>query len=198
METKTLKHERFGEVRTVKLGDKIWYIARDVAAALGYKKPQNAIARHVAPRDKTTASIDTGRAKFKTTVVVISENGLRSLCAATAYFAPAANDILDWLLKETPVNNALKFFEHERFGKIRVVMIDGEAWLVGIDIATALGYQNPAEALQDHVPDKFKKIITRKQWKQTASNQETSKTLLYKTASNQETSKTLFAVVAPL
>lgn len=75
------------------------------------------------------------------------------------------------------MGNQLQIFNHSIFGEIRAIEIDNEVWIVGKDAAIALGYQNPAEALTDHVPAKFKKIITRKQWQQMASNQETSKTL---------------------
>lgn len=75
------------------------------------------------------------------------------------------------------MSNELQIFNNTDFGDVRVVNLDNEPWIVGRDAATALGYQNPTEALTDHVPAKFKKIITRKQWQQMASNQETSKTL---------------------
>ena len=52
----------------------------------------------------------------------------------------------------------IQLFEHEEFGEVRVVMIDGEPWLVGKDVATALGYTNPQKALRDHVPDKYKTV----------------------------------------
>lgn len=42
-------------------------------------------------------------------------------------------------------------FQNPQFGEIRAVDIDGEPWLVGKDVATALGYQNPSKALTDHV-----------------------------------------------
>lgn len=48
-------------------------------------------------------------------------------------------------------------YEHEQFGKIRVVTIDGEVKFVGTDAATALGYANPQKALRDHVPAHFKR-----------------------------------------
>ena len=46
--------------------------------------------------------------------------------------------------------NALKMFEHECYGKIRVVDIDGEPWFVGKDIALALGYKQPEHAIKRH------------------------------------------------
>lgn len=45
----------------------------------------------------------------------------------------------------------LQAFQNDRFGEIRVVEIDGEPWFVGKDVAAALGYANPNEAIQDHV-----------------------------------------------
>lgn len=47
--------------------------------------------------------------------------------------------------------NELKIFENPEFGKVRTVVIDGEPWLVGKDVAVALGYTNPKKALIDHV-----------------------------------------------
>lgn len=45
----------------------------------------------------------------------------------------------------------IKIFENNEFGKVRVIEKDGEPWLVGKDVAEALGYTNPNEALSDHV-----------------------------------------------
>lgn len=42
-------------------------------------------------------------------------------------------------------------FTNPEFGKVRVVEVDGEPWLVGRDIAVALGYSNTRKALADHV-----------------------------------------------
>lgn len=49
--------------------------------------------------------------------------------------------------------NNLKFFESKEFGTIRTMNIEEEVWFVGKDVAEALGYTNPSEALQDHVDD---------------------------------------------
>lgn len=42
-------------------------------------------------------------------------------------------------------------FSHSEFGKIRAVDVNGEPWLVGKDVAEALGYERPTKAVQDHV-----------------------------------------------
>lgn len=47
--------------------------------------------------------------------------------------------------------NNLTVFENPEFGAIRTVELDGEPWLVGKDVAEALGYTNPRKALDDHV-----------------------------------------------
>ena len=52
--------------------------------------------------------------------------------------------------------NALRIFENPEFGKIRTVEVDGFPWLVGKDVAQALGYQNTNKAMADHVDDEDK------------------------------------------
>lgn len=52
--------------------------------------------------------------------------------------------------------NELQVFNNEQFGRIRGMMIEGEAWFVGKDIAGALGYTNASKALIDHVDDEDK------------------------------------------
>ena len=52
----------------------------------------------------------------------------------------------------------VQLFEHEEFGSVRVVMIDGNPWFVGKDIAIALGYKEPEKAIREHIPDKFKGV----------------------------------------
>ena len=54
--------------------------------------------------------------------------------------------------------NELKLFENQEFGRIRVVVIDGEPWFVGKDVAEALGYQNPQRAIRDHVDEEDKGV----------------------------------------
>ena len=53
--------------------------------------------------------------------------------------------------------NELKIFNNEEFGSVRSVMIDNEPWLVGKDVAVALGYSNASKAVMMHVDDEDKK-----------------------------------------
>lgn len=52
--------------------------------------------------------------------------------------------------------NELQIFESSEFGKIRTVEKDDVPWLVGKDVAQALGYVNPRKALSDHVDSEDK------------------------------------------
>lgn len=47
--------------------------------------------------------------------------------------------------------NDLTTFTNPEFGQVRTVEINGQPWLVGKDVAVALGYKNPQKALHDHV-----------------------------------------------
>ena len=55
--------------------------------------------------------------------------------------------------------NKIVIFENEEFGKIRTVCIDGEPWLVGIDVSRILGYSNASKAVRVHVDDEDKKSV---------------------------------------
>lgn len=54
--------------------------------------------------------------------------------------------------------NELHIFKNPDFGQVRVVNINGEPWLVGKDVAEALGYSNSRKALIDHVDDDDKGV----------------------------------------
>lgn len=49
-------------------------------------------------------------------------------------------------------------FNNEEFGEVRTVTIDGEPWIVGKDVATALGYADTFGALKKHVMDSDKLV----------------------------------------
>ena len=59
--------------------------------------------------------------------------------------------------------NELKVFNNPEFGEIRTVEVNGEPWLVGKDVATALGYSDTKSALSDHVDTEDKQILQRGQ-----------------------------------
>ena len=52
----------------------------------------------------------------------------------------------------------MQILENQEFGAVRTVELDGEPWLVGKDVAQALGYSNPRKALADHVEEEDKGV----------------------------------------
>lgn len=54
------------------------------------------------------------------------------------------------------MSNEIKVFENEEFGSVRTIMIDGEPWFIGKDIAKCLGYAKPENAIANHVDSEDK------------------------------------------
>lgn len=55
----------------------------------------------------------------------------------------------------------IQVFTNERFGQVRGLLIDGEPWFVGKDVADALGYSNTKDALSRHVDPDDRSILQR-------------------------------------
>lgn len=51
------------------------------------------------------------------------------------------------------MENEIKIFESEEFGKVRTVVKDGEPWLVGKDVANILEYRNGSRDINRHVDE---------------------------------------------
>ena len=72
------------------------FVGKDVAMALGYAKPQNALATHVDREDKSTAPIQ-GTA-YETRVTLINESGLYALILSSKL--PQAKAFKRWVTAE--------------------------------------------------------------------------------------------------
>ena len=57
------------------------------------------------------------------------------------------------------MNNITKTFACPLGGNVRTIIIDGEPWFVGRDVAEKLGYSIPTKAIQDHVDDEDAKLL---------------------------------------
>lgn len=55
--------------------------------------------------------------------------------------------------------NDLTTFSKPEFGQVRTVEINGTPWLVGKDVAVALGYKNPGKAIIAHVDEEDKRLV---------------------------------------
>ena len=56
------------------------------------------------------------------------------------------------------MENKIKIFENEEFGRVRTVITDREPWFVGKDVAVILGYSKPRNAIATHVDCEDKKV----------------------------------------
>jgi len=90
--------EVFGKIRTCQVNNQIMFVGKDVATALGYAKPENAISTHVDTDDKTTTLIQGTGSNYKSKVVVINESGLYSLILSSKL--PQAKAFKRWVTSE--------------------------------------------------------------------------------------------------
>ena len=91
-------HPQFGTVRTVEISGEVWFVGKDVAAALGYAKTENAIARHVDKEDKTLTPLQGGCSTGVQNTTIINESGLYSLILSSKL--PSAKEFKHWVTSE--------------------------------------------------------------------------------------------------
>lgn len=90
------KNEQFGEMRTVTIGEEIWFVGKDVAEILGYSNPRDALAKRVDAEDKGVANCDTLGGRQELTI--INESGLYSLVLSSKL--PSAKEFKRWVTSE--------------------------------------------------------------------------------------------------
>lgn len=93
---KIWENPEFGELRTVEMNGEPWMVGKDVATALGYKNPRDAIARHVDAEDKGVVKRDTPSGEQE--MVIINESGLYSLVLCSKL--PGAKRFRRWVTSE--------------------------------------------------------------------------------------------------
>lgn len=59
-------------------------------------------------------------------------------------------------MNEVTTTNTIAVYENSEFGQIRTLIIHGEPWFVGKDVAEILGYSNTRDAIARHVDDEDK------------------------------------------
>lgn len=90
------KNPEFGEIRTVELAGEPWLVGKDVAEALGYSNPRDALDRHVDNEDKAAVGINDGSQSKNMTI--INESGLYSLVLSSKL--PGAKKFKRWVTSE--------------------------------------------------------------------------------------------------
>ena len=167
------KHPELGEIRGIEINGEPWLVGKDVAAALGYSDLNKAIAMHVDEDDKLNdkTALNLGQRGGW----LINESGLYSLIFSSKL--PNAKEVKSWIkrdvlpilreynnpaksddsksesIKNTPDFDkkcAIQAFENPEFGQVRMLEEDGKVLFCGRDVAVALGYSNPNDALTRH------------------------------------------------
>ena len=80
------EHEEFGQIRTIEIDCKIYFVGTDVSTALKYTNPQKAVRDHVEKDDRTKRSVMTQdkNGVFKTREMsLINESGFYCLVLAS-------------------------------------------------------------------------------------------------------------------
>lgn len=98
-EIKIFSHEMFGDVRTMtNESGETFFVGKDVAEALGYRNPSNALQVHVDEEDKTSYLIQVSGSNYKANTLMINESGLYSLVLSSKL--PQAKVFKHWITSE--------------------------------------------------------------------------------------------------
>ena len=89
------ENSEFGKVRTLMIDGEPWAYGKDIAVALGYAKPTDAVRNHVDPEDRTVSKTETVNG---TAPVLINESGLYSLILSSKL--PKAKEFKRWITSE--------------------------------------------------------------------------------------------------
>lgn len=95
-ELKIFKNEEFGQIRTKEIEGKPYFVGGDIATALGYGNPRDAIGSHVDDDDKLLSEIPTQSGRRR--MICINESGLYSLILGSTL--PNAKKFKRWITSE--------------------------------------------------------------------------------------------------
>lgn len=86
----------FGAIRTIKKDGEPWFVGKDIAVALGYEKPTDAVRKHIDVEDRGISKMETPSGAQETTI--INESGLYSLVLSSKL--PTAKKFKRWVTSE--------------------------------------------------------------------------------------------------
>lgn len=149
--------QTFGKVRMVFNGEDVLFCGSDVAKALGYTRPNDAIHDHCRA-DGTSKRRIMDRMGRPQDAVFITEGNVYRLIAHSKL--PSADEFERWVFSfgkddsqtcsdsnEGAKNDAMYVFSNDQFGDVRTMRINGEPWFAAIDVCKALEIGNPSQAL---------------------------------------------------
>lgn len=95
-ELQVFNNAEFGQLRTTVIDGLPWAVGKDVALALGYVKPTDAVRKHVDDEDQGISKMETPSGMQDT--VIINESGIYSLIFASKL--PSAKRFRRWVTTE--------------------------------------------------------------------------------------------------
>lgn len=97
-ELEIFNNPEFGQIRATEINGEPYFVGKDIAEALGYAKPENALAAHVDGEDKTITLIQGTGSNYKTNATVINESGVYALVFSSKL--PKAKEFKRWVTSE--------------------------------------------------------------------------------------------------
>ncbi len=96
-EPQVFTNPNFSSIRVLEIDGAPWFVGRDVALALDYMNPRDALAKHVDDEDKNTVAIRDG-IRGNPNMTIINESGVYSLIFSSKL--PMAKEFKRWVTSE--------------------------------------------------------------------------------------------------
>ena len=90
------RNAEFGEIRSIVIDGEPWFVGKDIAEALGYAKPTDAVRKRVSEEDRGISKMETPSGSQQMTV--INESGLYSLILSSKL--PSAKEFKHWVTSD--------------------------------------------------------------------------------------------------
>jgi prophage antirepressor-like protein len=128
-------NDMFGEIRTCQVNNQIMFVGKDVALALGYKNPSNALQVHVDTEDRTTYPIQVSGSNYKTNTLFVNESGLYALILSSKL--PQAKAFKRWVTSEVlpSIRKTGRYELPQRIPALAVLNSDAEDTLTATQVA---------------------------------------------------------------
>lgn len=165
-----IKLRKFGTIKTMTEFGHTWYCGIDVAKALGYENPRGAVNAYGNVRDDNCLRHVPGKNGRMQLVEYIDEDGV--YCLIHHSKRPDAKEFQDWIFSFKKSESERESFNDsvveesdsvdasgksdvseivsQTFGKVRMVFNGEDVLFCGSDVAKALGYTRPNDAIHDH------------------------------------------------
>ena len=152
-ELQVFSNQEFGTIRTTEINGEPFFVGKDVAEALGYEKPRNAIAQHVDPDDALKQGLTDSLGREQE-AIFISESGVYALVFSSKL--PKAKEFKHWVTSEV-LPTIRKHGAYATPETIESIIADPDN---GIKLLTALKEeQEKRKALQAQIDEQKPKVI---------------------------------------